>query len=47
MSARTEDRDRGRVEIRTIQVLPAPAGLRFAHVKQVFLIERTVSRVVQ
>jgi predicted transposase YbfD/YdcC len=42
VTARTEDRDRGRVEIRTLQVLPAPAGLRFPHVKQVFLIERTV-----
>ena len=42
VTARTEDRDRGRVEIRTLQVLPAPAGLRFPHVRQVFLIERTV-----
>ena len=42
VSARSEDRDRGRVEIRTIQVLPAPPGLGFPHVKQVFLIERTV-----
>ncbi|WP_328818610.1 ISAs1 family transposase [Nonomuraea cypriaca] len=38
----TYDRGHGRIEIRTIQVLPAPAGTRFPHVKQVFLIERHV-----
>lgn len=43
ITARTEDRDRGRHEIRTIQVLPAPQDLRFPHVKQVFLIERAVT----
>ena len=32
----------GRVTIRTIQVLPAPEGLPFPHVSQVFLIERYV-----
>ncbi|WP_327586189.1 hypothetical protein OHA25_03550 [Nonomuraea sp. NBC_00507] len=32
----------GRNEILTIQVLPAPAGTRFPHVKQVFLVERHV-----
>ncbi|WP_327586187.1 ISAs1 family transposase [Nonomuraea sp. NBC_00507] len=38
----TYDNGHGRNEIRTIQVLPAPAGTRFPHVKQVFLIERHV-----
>lgn len=42
VTARTADRDRGRHEIRTIQVLPAPASLGFPHVERVFLIERTV-----
>jgi len=37
------DRDRGRHELRTIQVLPTPPGLRFPHVGQVFLVERTVT----
>ena len=36
----TYDRGHGRQEIRTIQVRPAPAGVKFPHVKQVFLIER-------
>ncbi|TQM68866.1 IS4 family transposase [Actinomadura hallensis] len=36
----TYDRGHGRQEIRTIQVMPAPKGIRFPHVKQVFLIER-------
>lgn len=36
----TYDRGRGRQEIRTIQVRPAPTGIRFPHVKQVYLIER-------
>ncbi|MFA1544647.1 ISAs1 family transposase [Actinomadura monticuli] len=36
----TYDRGHARQEIRTIQVRPAPAGLRFPHVKQVFLVER-------
>lgn len=35
------ERGHGRIETRTIQVLPAPAGLDFPHVAQVFLIERT------
>jgi predicted transposase YbfD/YdcC len=43
ITARTVDRDRGRHEIRTIQVLPAPTGLCFPHVEQVFLIERTIT----
>lgn len=38
----TYDNGHGRNEIRTIQVMPAPAGTRFPHVKQVFLIERHV-----
>jgi predicted transposase YbfD/YdcC len=38
----TYDRGHGRQEIRTIQVLPAPAGIRFPHAAQVFLIERHV-----
>jgi predicted transposase YbfD/YdcC len=42
VTARSEDRDRGRHETRTLQVLPAPDSLRFPHVQQVFLIERTV-----
>jgi predicted transposase YbfD/YdcC len=33
---------RGRVTTRTIQVLPAPPGLPFPHVRQVWLIERYV-----
>jgi predicted transposase YbfD/YdcC len=36
-----KDRDHGRDEVRTIQVLPAPAGL-FPHAAQAFLIERHV-----
>jgi predicted transposase YbfD/YdcC len=37
------DDDRGRHELRTIQVLPAPPELNFPYVVQVFLIERTVT----
>jgi predicted transposase YbfD/YdcC len=37
------DRGHGRIEIRTIQVRPAPAGLPFPHVDQVFLVERGVT----
>jgi predicted transposase YbfD/YdcC len=36
-------RGHGRITTRTIQVLPAPAGLPFPHVSQVFLIERYVT----
>lgn len=43
VTAWSVDRDRGRVELRTIQVLPTPPGLRFPHVGQIFLIERTVT----
>jgi predicted transposase YbfD/YdcC len=34
---------RGRIETRTIRVLPAPKGLRFPDVRQAFLIEREVT----
>jgi predicted transposase YbfD/YdcC len=37
------DKGHGRVTTRTIQVLPAPEGLPFPHVRQVFLIERYVT----
>jgi predicted transposase YbfD/YdcC len=43
ITARTENLDRGRREIRTIQVLDAPPDLNFPHVTQVFLVERTVT----
>jgi predicted transposase YbfD/YdcC len=36
----TYNRGHGRQELRTLQVLPAPKGIKFPHVKQVFLIER-------
>jgi hypothetical protein len=44
-TARTQDQDqdRGRHEIRTSQVTSAPQNLSFPHVKQVCLIERTVT----
>jgi predicted transposase YbfD/YdcC len=37
------DRAHGRIETRTIQLLPAPADLPFPHVEQVFLVERGVT----
>ena len=43
VTARTEDRDRGRHEIRTIQVLDAPQDLSFPHINQVLLVERTTT----
>ena len=43
ITAYSVDDDRGRHELRTIQVLPAPPGLNFPHIAQVFLIERTVT----
>ena len=43
ITAWTVDDDRGRHELRTVQVLPAPADLNFPHTAQVFLIERTVT----
>ena len=39
----TTSRGHGRIETRTLQVMPTPAGLPFPHVQQVFLIERTVT----
>jgi predicted transposase YbfD/YdcC len=41
----TTTRGHGRIETRTLQVMPAPPGLPFPHVKQVFLIERRVTDV--
>jgi predicted transposase YbfD/YdcC len=41
----SKDIGHGRVETRTIQVLPAPADLPFPHVNQVFLVERGVTDV--
>jgi hypothetical protein len=43
VTAWSVDDDRGRHELRTIQVLPAPPDLTFPHVAQVSLIERTVT----
>ncbi|WP_030443798.1 ISAs1 family transposase [Actinoplanes subtropicus] len=43
VTAWTVDNDRGRHELRTIQVLPTPPDLNFPYVAQVFLIERTVT----
>ena len=42
IAARDVDRGHGRVTTRTIQVLPAPPGLPFPHLNQVWLIERYV-----
>lgn len=39
----TTSRGHGRVETRTIQIMPAPPDLPFPHVTQVFLIERRVT----
>jgi predicted transposase YbfD/YdcC len=39
----TTDRGHGRIETRTLQVMPAPPNLPFPHVKQVFLVERKVT----
>jgi predicted transposase YbfD/YdcC len=39
----SDDRGHGRIENRTIQILPAPADLPFPHVNQVFLVERGVT----
>jgi predicted transposase YbfD/YdcC len=45
ISVRTEDRDRGRRELRTIQVIDAPQHVRdlFPHVQQAFLVERQIT----
>lgn len=40
VAARTEERRRGRLEVRTTQVIEAPARVRFPHAAQVFLLER-------
>jgi predicted transposase YbfD/YdcC len=37
------DRGHGRIETRTLQVMPAPSDLPFPHVNQVFLVERAVT----
>lgn len=39
----TTSRGHGRIETRTIQIMPAPPDLPFPHVTQVFLIERRVT----
>jgi predicted transposase YbfD/YdcC len=39
----TTCRGHGRIETRTLQVMPAPPGLPFPHVEQVFLVERAVT----
>jgi len=38
-----DTRGHGRIETRTLKVMPAPAGLRFPHVAQVWLCERYVT----
>ncbi|MFY1632268.1 ISAs1 family transposase [Solwaraspora sp. WMMB335] len=43
VTGRSVDDDRGRHEVRTVQVMPAPPDLNFPHVAQVFLIERAVT----
>lgn len=43
VAVRTEERDRGRHEVRTIRVLDAPEGVLFPYVAQVFLVERKVT----
>lgn len=44
VAVRTEERDRGRHEVRTIRVLDAPAGVLFPHVAHVFLVERKITQ---
>ena len=36
-------RGHGRIERRTLQIMPAPPDLPFPHVNQVFLVERAVT----
>ena len=43
VAAATAEVQRGRVETRTIRVLPAPHGLDFPHARQAILIERYVT----
>jgi len=46
VTAWSVDADRGRHELRTVQVLPAPPELNFPHVAQVFLIERKLLQLL-
>jgi predicted transposase YbfD/YdcC len=39
----TTSKGHGRIETRTLQVMPAPPGLPFPHARQVFLVERRVT----
>jgi predicted transposase YbfD/YdcC len=41
----SHDRGHGRIENRTIQVMPTPDALPFPHVNQVFLVERGVTNL--
>ena len=43
ISHTTSSKGHGRIETRTLQVMPAPPGLPLPHVRQVFLVERTVT----
>jgi len=47
ITARTEEQDRGRHEVRTIRVLDAPEGVLFPYVAQVFLVERKITQAGQ
>jgi predicted transposase YbfD/YdcC len=47
VSHRVEERGHGRQEIRTIQITDAPPDLRFKHMSQAFLVERTTFRTVR
>ena len=44
---RSVDTGHGRHEVRTIQVMDAPADLRFPHAAQVFLLERYTTRKIR
>jgi len=43
VAAATSEISRGRIETRTIRVLPAPAGLGFPYARQAILLERYVT----
>ena len=47
VSHRAVDTGHGRREVRTIQVMDAPADLGFPHAAQVFLVERYTTRKVR
>ena len=47
VSHRSVDTGHGRREVRTIQVMDAPADLGFPHAAQVFLIERYTTRTLR